>query len=155
MKIKKRDIIKIIESYIFEQEAEVEEDDESPELVSLENFVIEDNQAKIMLNYDKKTIDVTIEKIDLSEKNIKGSDAAAYLNIALVWSYDTKNIKSLLKMCEKMDFIKEDTDVAEILSKLESNRKTQMRSQYINNIFNQKVYRGSKHKAQSIINSLI
>ena len=151
MKIKKRDIIKIIESYIFEQE----EEEESSELVNLEDFVVEDNHAKLMLNYDKKTIDVTIEKIDVNEKSIKGNDAAAYLNVALIYAYDSKSLKSILKMCEKMELIKKGIEIDEILSKLESNSKTQLRSQYVNNIFNQEIYRASKHKAQKIINSLI
>jgi hypothetical protein len=153
MKIKKSDIIKIIETYIFEQEED--EESKSSELVKLDDFVTEANKAIFMLNYDKKTIDVTIEKLEIHAKNIAGIDAAAYLNTALVWAYDSKSIESLLVMCKDMGLLTAGKSIDDISSKLESISKTNDRSKYINNIFKDEIQHDVLKKAQSIINSII
>ena len=147
MKLKKKDIVRIIESYILEQEEE-----NKSELIKMDSFVVENNSAKIMLNYDKKNIDVTIEKTDIQSKEISGKEAAAYLNVALVYAYDSKNIEKLVKMCETMGFLKSEAKKDNIVKSLEEKRKPNDRSRLINNIFKQEIYTQSKSLAQNIIN---
>jgi predicted DNA binding CopG/RHH family protein len=148
MKIKKKNIIKLIESYILEQD----EEKQSSDLIKLDDFVVESNSAKFMLNYDKKNIDVVIEKTDTQLKKISGKEAAGYLNVALVYVYDKKDIKKLVKMCKIMKIIKDDINEESIVKSLENKVKPNERSLLINNVFKQDIYNQSKSIAQNIIN---
>ena len=151
MKFKKRDLINIVESYLYEQDEEEEEKEN--ELVKMEDFVIEKNEAKFMLNFDKKSIDVTIEKTDTNLKDLTGNDAAGYLNVALVYAYDQKNIKNLVEICHLMGIFKPEHAKEKIVQSLIKKTKPNDRSRLINNIFNQKIYNVSKAEAQKIINA--
>jgi len=150
MKFKKRELFNIIESFIREQD---EEEEKENELVKMENFVIEKNEAKFMLNFDKKSIDVIIEKTDTDLKDLTGNDAAAYLNVALIYSYDQKNIKNLVEICHLMGIFKPEHPKEKIVQSLIKKTKPNDRSRLINNIFNQKIYNVSKIEAQKIINA--
>ena len=150
MKFKRKELFKIIESFILEQD---EEEKKENELVKLENFVIEKNEAKIMLNFDKKNIDVSIEKTNTNLKELTGNEAIAYLNVALVYSYDQKNIKNLVAMWKAMDILKPEHTEDKIVQALIDKPKPNDRSRLINNVFKQKLYNLSKSDAQKIINS--
>ena len=148
MKIKKKNIIKLIESYILEQD----EEKQSSDLIKLDDFVVKSNTEKFMINYDKKNIDVVIEKTDTQLKKISGKEAAGYLNVALVYVYDKKDIKKLVKMCKIMKIIKDDINEESIVKSLENKVKPNERSLLINNVFKQDIYNQSKSIAQNIIN---
>lgn len=150
MKFKKRDLIKIIEGFLYEED---EDDQKENELVKLESFVIEKNEAKFMLNFDKNNIDVTIEKTNTNLKEISGNEAIAYLNVALIYAYNKKDIENLVNMCKSLGAFKEEHDSERIIQGLINKPKPNDRSRLINNILNQKIYSITKSEAQKIINA--
>ena len=66
MKFKRKELFKIIESFVLEQD---EEEKKENELVKLENFVIEKNEAKIINKHPKFTNPFEKKTIAISPHN--------------------------------------------------------------------------------------
>ena len=150
MKLKKTAFKKMLKRYLLEQE---ENKKSESKIVKISNFTKENNEATFMINLSKKTMTITIPNNDISIKNGKKDEILPYLNLALVYVEEKKDIDPLLDLSIELELIKEEEK--EIHKNfLLNNIKPSPRSNYVNNKIFDKKGKPSIPKAQIVFNNI-
>jgi len=154
MFIKKKNLYKIIESFLLEDENDKKNEEDIKDHIKIEDFVREGNELIFSIDVDNLTGNISMPNIEF-QKDVAGDEFKSYLNLCLLYAYNSDTIKTCLHIFKKLEMINEEEEES-LFKELQSKTKPNIRTKVINQkIFKKENDRIAITKAQSILNNIL